>query len=118
MKKTLLIDFDGTMSAYTGWKGLTELDPPLLNARKALILLSRDFKLVCFTTRAIGTPDLIEQWLRRNGFPPMEVTAVKKPCHLMIDDRAITFKGEWTDQLLADIRAFQPYWEPSKSCSS
>ncbi len=112
LKKTLLIDFDGVMSAYTGWKGLTELDPPLDKARKAMILLARTYKLVCFTTRAIETTTHIEAWLRKYGFPDMEVTAQKKPCHLLIDDRAICFRGEWTDELIQQIKDFKTYWEP------
>lgn len=116
-KKTLLIDFDGTLSDYKGWRGLTELDPPLEHARKAMILLSREFKLICFTTRATEGAELIEAWLRKWAFPPMEVTAEKKPCHLLIDDRAITFKGVWNDELLAEIRQFVPHWQ-TKSCSS
>jgi len=113
VKKTLLVDFDATLSNYTGWQGLTHLDEPLDKARKAMIILSREFKLVCFTTRAIESPELVEQWLRRWGFPVMEVTATKKPAHLIIDDRALTFPGKWSDEFLQSIRDFKPHWQTS-----
>lgn len=113
-KKTLLIDFDGTLSQYKGWRGLEQLDPPLDKARKAMIILSRDFKLICFSTRPA---ELIEPWLVAHAFPPMEVTNIKKPAHLIIDDRALTFKGEWTDELLQEIKSFKPHWEIKESDS-
>jgi len=107
-KKTLLVDFDGTLSQYTGWKGLTELGPPLPKARQAMCLLARHYKLICFSTRPA---ELIEPWLRLHAFPEMEVTNEKKPAHLIIDDRALLFSGEWTDQLLQQIKDFKPHWE-------
>jgi hypothetical protein len=112
MKKTLLVDFDGTLSDYHGWKGLTEVGPPLPKARKAMILLARKFKLVCFTTRSA---EVVEPWLRAHGFPEMEVTNVKKPAHLIVDDRALRFNGEWTDELLREIEDFAPHWESTHS---
>ena len=108
-RKTLLIDFDGTLSDYLGWKGPDQLDPPLPQARHAMCLLSREFKLVCFTTRQ--PPELVEKWLRQHAFPEMEVTNIKKPAHLIIDDRALTFEGAWTDELLERIKNFKPHWE-------
>lgn len=107
-KKTLLIDFDGTLSEYHGWRGLTEVGPPLPQARKACILLARTFKLICFTTRA---PEVVEPWLRQHGFPEMEVTNVKKPAHVIVDDRVVLFEGQWTDELLRKITDFAPHWE-------
>jgi FMN phosphatase YigB (HAD superfamily) len=106
-KKTLLIDFDGVLHDYHGWTGLTDVGKPIEKSRKALILLSREYKLICFSTRPA---EIIEPWLRHWGFPPMEVTSEKKPAHLIIDDRAIQFKGEWTDELLEQIRQFKPHW--------
>lgn len=105
-KKLLLVDFDGTLAKYEPTQLFTDLGEPLPHARKAMILLSRTFHLVCFTTRP---SELVESWLRRWGFPTMDVTNIKKP-GVIIDDRAITFKGQWTDELLNQIKIFEPHW--------
>jgi len=107
-KQTLLIDFDGTLAKYDGWKGLEVLGDPLEKARHAMLILSKHYKLICFTTR-LG--DFVEPWLRRHGFPEMEVTNIKKPAHLIIDDRALRFDGQWTDELIEQIRNFEPWWK-------
>ncbi len=109
-KKTLLLDFDGTICQYTGWipEENTILREPTEKARKALYVLSNDFELVCFTTR---DPKPVREWLSRHGFPKMEVTNVKRPAFLILDDRAIRFEGKWTDELLAKIRSFEPWWK-------
>lgn len=118
-KKRLLVDFDGVLHRYTGWKGGI-LGEPIAGARHAMHLLSREFELVCFTTRA-DRPDMkgwVEEWLRRYGFPHMRVTCVKEPAHLTLDDRALHFGGVWTDALLTQIRNFRPYWETPPSTDS
>lgn len=107
-KKTLLIDFDGTIAQYDGWKGLTEVGEPLAKARHALCILSRQFRIVYFTTRAAF---VVEPWLQRWGFPQGMVTNEKVPAFLIIDDRAVTFTGQWTDELIQQIRDFKPWWE-------
>jgi hypothetical protein len=107
-KKTILVDFDGVLSAYSGWKGEDQLAPPLDKARHAMHLLSKDYTLVCFTTRAA---EYVEPWLRKHGFPHMRVSNHKDPAFLQIDDRAICFQGQWTDQLIEQIRHFKPWWE-------
>jgi hypothetical protein len=41
----------------------------------------------------------------------MRVSNHKDPAFLQIDDRAICFQGQWTDQLIEQIRHFKPWWE-------
>lgn len=109
-KKTVLIDFDGVLASYDGWKGEEELGQPLDKVRHACALLSKDFKLVCFTTRG---GQFVEPWLREHGLAPFfdGVTSIKIPAFCMIDDRVVEFKGEWNDELIARVRAFKPWWE-------
>lgn len=108
-KKTLLLDFDGVLHDYHGWQGEGPefLGPPIEKARHACLILEREFKLVCFTTRPRA---IAEPWLRRNGFPEMLVTNVKIPAFLLVDDRGLTFTGEWSDEFINAIRNFQPHW--------
>jgi len=116
-KKTILLDFDAVLHQYTGWKGSEErfLSPPIPNARHACHILARDRRLVCFTTRQ--ETEVIERWLRANGFPEMKVTDRKEAASVQLDDRAIRFDGVWTDALIKELLEFKPYWEGSDSQS-
>lgn len=107
-KPTLLIDFDGVMHEYAGWKGLTVVDGPIPGARAALYILERKYKLVCFTTR---NAEIVKRWLTQYGFPEMKVTNIKEPAELILDDRAICFTGIWDQKLLDAIKNFQPHWK-------
>ena len=105
--KTLLVDFDGTLHTYSGWKGPDILDGPLEGARAAMYLLAKEYQLVCFTTRP---SEIVEGWLRKWGFPTMRVTNIKLPAHLIVDDRALRFE-RWTDDFINQIRHARPHWE-------
>lgn len=107
-KRTLLIDFDGTLATYTGWKGPDVLGSPLEKARHAMHILDREFRLVCFTTR---DKQAVEGWLSAQGFPQMKVTNFKEPAFLILDDRCISFQGQWTEELLNQVRNFRPWWD-------
>lgn len=113
-KKLLLVDLDGTLAKQEEGQPFTEIGEPLPNARKAMILLSKHFKLTCFTVRP---PDLAASWLRRWGFPEMEVTAVKRS-GLLIDDKAINFPGIWTDELITKLKFFKPHWQTHDEADS
>lgn len=111
-RQTLLIDFDGTIATYKGWLGPDVLGEPLESARKALFVLEREYRLVCFTTRERSG---VERWLRTRGFPSMKVTNLKEPAFLIIDDRALTFEGQWSQDFIDRIKAFVPHWQRGDS---
>lgn len=117
-KPTLLLDFDGVLHQHDGtWSPL--LSAPITHARRSCLLLTRQFRLVCFTTRK-PTED-VENWLKRHAFPPMEVTDRKIPAHAYVDDKGICFPGMWSDAFIKAIVEFKPYWrtpgEPTSSPS-
>lgn len=107
-KQTILIDFDGVLHDYHGWKGNEELGGPIEHARHALHILEKTYRLVVFTTR---NAPIVKRWLEHYGFPEMKVTNIKEPAFLIIDDRALTFTGEWSEGFLTQIRNFVPHWE-------
>lgn len=111
-RQTLLIDFDGVLHNYKGWEGELSLHNPIPNARKALYLLVDKYRLICFTTRKA---EIVTAWLKLHGFPEMKVTNIKEPAFLIIDDRALTFKGEWTEELMTQIKTFKPHWKEGES---
>lgn len=105
-KKTLLLDFDGVLHYYNGTFS-AHLGPPVDGARHACFILSREYRLVCFTSRY--DTDSVERWLRANGFPEMKVTD-RKQSGTIVDDRCVCFTGQWTDVFLNQVRAFRPHW--------
>lgn len=117
-KQTLLIDLDGTLAEYTGWVSAEHIGAPLPNARAAMYILAKKYTLVCFCARLSQNPESAEfvvKWLARHGFPQMKVTNKKGPAHLSIDDRALLFSGQWTQELLDRIQAFEPWWKANGS---
>ena len=114
--KTIAIDFDGVVHAYSrGWQDGTIYDPPLPGAIDALNLLMQDHAVFIHTTRDAAT---VAGWLADRGFdtvvdvdgpkhPKREfwndtgsllVTDRKLPAVAYIDDRGIRFQN-WIQAL-------------------
>lgn len=113
---TIAIDFDGVLSAYTGWKGYgAPLDPPVEGAFQAI----RDYqdaglKVTIYTTRAdsIESISRIERWLTQHGMEhrrsdKIEITNKKPPAILYLDDRAYLFTGIFPT--IEEIKAFKTW---------
>lgn len=120
MARTVCVDFDGVIHAYTrGWHDGTIYDQPLPGALDGLRALMRDYAVVIHTARNARQ---VGPWLQERGFVttldidlPYElqfwnqlgglfVTNRKMPAVAYIDDRGIRFEN-W-DQALADLRRF------------
>lgn len=81
---------------------------------KQIILIDLDgvlnkYNLVLFTTRNLLTS---AKWLMKNKIDKYfyDLTNVKIPCVLQIDDRAICFKGDF-DNLLNEIENFEVWYK-------
>jgi len=93
----IAIDFDGVICKRAGiptirdWKNAQ----PMEGALDAINLLRKNGHNVwVFTSNP--EPQLVEEWLKENKFPELDVTNVKLPAHAYIDDRAIRFT-DWQD---------------------
>lgn len=105
--RTIALDFDGVLHRYQGYRD-GHIDVPIRGARRAVeLLMSRHVTVVVFTTR---DPVVVRDWLHKYEFPPLEVTNIKRPYWLVVDDRAMPFNGEWGDDMVHKISSFQPYW--------
>ena len=109
-KKKILIDLDGVLNKYGSEKYDENFIPEIKNgASKFIEELSENYELYLFTSRNIL---LSTKWLIKNNIDKYfkDVTNIKIPSYLYIDDRTICFKGDYTSTL-KEIHEFNPYWK-------
>lgn len=108
---TLCLDFDGVLHSYaSGWQGAENIpDPPTPGAKAFVTAAGEHFKVVVYSTRCATQEgrDAIARWLDKHGFPQLTIAETKPPALVTIDDRALTFTGEWPE--IAELLAFKPW---------
>jgi len=109
-KKKILIDLDGVLNEYGKEPFDENFIPKIKNGAVEFIKeVSEIGELYLFTTRNLL---LSSKWLLENNLDKYfkDVTNVKLPSFLYIDDRCICFKGEYK-QTLEEIKNFKVYWK-------
>ena len=96
MKKTILLDLDGVLNEYKGNYIKDEIPDIKEGAKEFLKKLYENYEIKIFTTR---NKLLTSKWLIENEIDCYieEVTNTKDPSFLIIDDRCITFEGDYTN---------------------
>lgn len=109
MKYTVCVDLNGVLDMYSGWKGEGHMDPPRPGAELFLAELAEDYRVVILTTQPA---ERVWEWLREYGLDRWvdEVTDRKPPAVVYVDDRAVTFRGNF-EETLREIRRFRPHWK-------
>ncbi len=108
-KKKILIDLDGVLNIYNG-KYEPDVIPDIKNGARELVEnLSKNFDLYLFTTRE---KSLSKKWLNENKLNMYfkDITNIKIPAYLYIDDRCICFNGDF-QKLMSEINNFNVYWK-------
>ena len=108
-KKTILLDLDGVLNTYSG-KFDEQVIPPIKDGAFEFIKnLSEDYKIKIFTTR---NRLLASEWIINNGLKEFvdDITNVKEPSYLLIDDRCINFNGNFED-LQNQINNFKVWYK-------
>jgi len=106
-KKTIMIDLDGVLDNYTVY---TDEIPDIKNGAKEFVKkLSENYELILFTTR--NSKQAVE-WLQSNKIDKYfkNVTNVKNPAYIYIDDRALKFNGDY-NKTIDEIKEFSVYWK-------
>lgn len=117
-KPILCLDFDGVIHSYSsGWKGADVIpDPPVPGAMDFIREALKSFRVAIFSSRSNqpGGLDAMKDYIALNseiGFRDpivgLEWPLEKPPAMVAIDDRAITFTGEWPS--IGNLLAFQPW---------
>lgn len=116
MQKVIALDLDGTLAEYHGWKGVDHIGKIIPRMAKRLSgWIAAGHKVVIYTARANdkGAIPYIKAYLKEHGFPPLEVTNIKrKEFTEFWDDRAIGIERN-TGMLIAECQE-----EPKTGCDS
>lgn len=98
--KRILIDFDGVIHSYvSGWKGINRIpDKPNKGALNWLGECLDNYEVYIFSSRCKDSSGInaMMRWFNKFHFGRLEelkFTYTKIPCHALIDDRAINFRG-------------------------
>jgi len=108
-KKTILIDFDGVLNNYTGEYDKAAIPEIKKGAKDFIINLSKDYNIKIFTSRnKVQTC----KWLIKNKLDGyiIDITDVKEPAWVYIDDRCIKFDGDY-DNLQNEIMKFKTWYK-------
>ena len=109
-KKKILIDLDGVLNEY-GKEPYDENNIPDIKegAIDFIKELNKIAELYLFTSRNLM---LSTKWLIKNKIDQYfkDVTNIKIPSYLYIDDRCICFQGNY-DKTLNDAKQFEVYWK-------
>jgi len=109
-KKIILIDLDGVLNEYGKEKFDEKYIPEIKEGAKEFVSeLSKQFDLYLFTSRNLL---LSSKWLIDNNLDKFfkDVTNIKIPAFLYIDDRTICFNGDYKDTF-ENIQKFSVYWK-------
>jgi len=120
MARNVCVDFDGVIHSYTGWTGGDISGKPVDGAFAFLdSLLESGYHVVILSARASDKEQrtLMAEWFSKNGYgnlDSLEITAVKPPAEMYIDDKAWAFTGS-NFPSIDDIRNFKPWWQKEKA---
>ena len=108
-KKTILFDLDGVLNTYDGKYDKNNIPPIKDGAYKLIKELSEDYKIVIFTTR---NSLIASKWVIKNKLEEYveNITNIKEPAHLIVDDRCINFDGDY-GKLKEKIKNFEVWYK-------
>jgi hypothetical protein len=116
--RTIAFDFDGVIAKYEGFKGGQHVEQPIPQVVEAIKKLKEiGHKILIFSTRGdeflkeycdhFSIPvDYINHNPDRQGENPGKPIAF-----VYVDDRAVRYNGQSTDELVSEIINFKAYWE-------
>jgi len=119
-KLILCIDFDGVIHSYErGWQGGAIYGAMVPGFLEWAVVAQRHFDLVIYSSRSRDDAGRLAmgRWLRDHlagweGKPiELRMSAEKPAAFLTIDDRALTFNGDWCDDAWRPeaLLAFKPW---------
>lgn len=129
-KPILCLDFDGVCHSYTsGWKGADVIpDDAVPGLFEFLEQAAPHFDIQIFSSRSnqaggikamqLWFDEQHRKWLKNSGeqdhkkIIPLSFPTAKPSAFISIDDRAITFNGQWPD--MEFLKNFKPWYKVNK----
>ena len=112
-RKIICLDFDGVIHKnLKPWKNRETISYGVVTGTKeAIALLRKGYKVVVHSGRCETEQGrvAIERWLKAKGIEVDEVCRYKPMADYYVDDKAVQFKGDWS-QLQEDIKGFK-HWQ-------
>ena len=106
------LDLDGVMNDFDGWRGADYFHPP----RPGLLEFVRELRALGYVivVHTVRWAPHVWEWIRKYSLDAYisDVTNLKIPAHVYIDDRAICFRGDF-DETLERVKSFRAHWEES-----
>ena len=98
LKKTILVDLDGVLNTYSGKYDENFIPPIKEGAFEFIKKLAEKYEIKIFTSRKLL---LVSKWIVENGLEKYisDVTNIKEPSYLILDDRCINFAGDYQKTL-------------------
>jgi hypothetical protein len=112
--KIICLDFDDVINHYKGWRneGFSVIldNRPTKGVKKAIQKLRKNCLVIVHSTRCghKGGRYAILKWLQKHNIVVDKVCINKPLADIYIDDRAITFNGDWK-QTLQKIQKFKQW---------
>lgn len=124
-KPILCLDFDGVIHSYSsGWQGADIVpDPAVPGAVDFIVRAVEHFTVSIFSSRSnqnMGV-EAMQFWLKCQFYKQMEAGDAdpilsliqwpkeKPPALITIDDRALTFSGNWKEYDCEELLTFKPW---------
>lgn len=108
-KRTILIDLDGVLNEYKGNFDKTIIPEIREGAKEFIERLANNYEIKLFTTR---NKLLAAKWLIKNNLDKhiTDITNIKELSWLYIDDRCLTFDGDYK-KLSENIDNFKVWYK-------
>ena len=108
-KKIILLDLDGVLNTYSGNFDKNIIPDVKSGAKEFLEELAQDYDVKIFTAR---NRLAASKWLIENKLDTFitDITNVKEPAYLHVDDRCICFNGNFKNTI-NEIKSFKAYWK-------
>lgn len=121
-KPILSLDFDGVCHSYTsGWQGIDVIpDPPVDGLFEFIAEASEELDIQVYSTRSNEEEGIeaMQDWFVEHNSGDSDILNVisfpttKPLARVGLDDRILTFKGEWPD--VDELVDFEPWTEKSE----
>lgn len=125
-KLILVLDFDGVVHSYTsGWKGIDVIpDPPVPGALLFIKeCIEEGWQVAIHSSRSekpegiVAMKEWMSTWwggLPRDILEQITYPVSKPPAFITIDDRAVTFTGDWSEFSPRKLKGFRSWTQKKK----